>query len=132
LLHFLPICSSFSFFLRNDLILYTVTSDSTLRIFLTVLDAPQHLQLHATLDLFSSFTFPVASKYAQLPKSTVFWLDRDLIGSSLSVCSRNNTGGKDSRTRRIKEVDEAGWDIFLRVLGDGSVVITAVAVSMVG
>ena len=47
---------------RDDLILYTITSDATLRIFLPVLDAPQRLQLHASLDVFTTLPFSLASQ----------------------------------------------------------------------
>lgn len=111
---------------RNDLILYTITNDSTLRIFLPVLDSPQHLQLHASLDLFSSLPFSIASNYTN---SSVFWLDREIIGNVLTHISKQRPDQDDARSRRIKEIQDEGWDLFLRVLGDGSIVVTAVAVS---
>jgi len=127
---FIPVSdTSCSCSCSNDLILYTITSDSTLRIFLPVLDSPQHLQLHATLDLFASLTFTLASKYAQLSKSSVFWLDREIINNSLTECLENHQDYDDTQIRRIQEIKEEGWDLFLRVLGDGSVIMTAVAVS---
>lgn len=113
----------------NDLILYTVTNDSTLRIFLPVLDSPQHLQLHASLDLFSSLPFSIASNYSDSKSSSIFWLDREIIGNVLSHISKERPDQDDARSRRIKEIKDEGWDLFLRVLGDGSIVVTAVAVS---
>lgn len=32
------------------------------------------------------------------------------------------------RLRKVREIQEEGWDLFLRVMGDGSVVVRAVAV----
>ncbi|GLB36004.1 putative RAVE protein 1 C terminal [Lyophyllum shimeji] len=109
---------------RDDLILYTVTNDSTIRIFLPVLDSPQHLQLHASLDLFSSLPFPVAADHIS---STAFWLDRDVVGNALNEILTRRHDQDDARSRRIKEMNDERWDLFLRVLGDGSVTVTAVA-----
>ncbi|KAJ7092570.1 WD repeat-containing protein [Mycena epipterygia] len=110
---------------RDDLILYTITSDSTLRIFLPVLDSPQYLQLHASLDLFSSIPFIVSSQLSTT--SSVFWLDREIIGDSISAALKNETESEHAPTRRLQEIKDEGWDLFLRVLEDGSVVVTAVA-----
>ncbi|KII93785.1 hypothetical protein PLICRDRAFT_101217 [Plicaturopsis crispa FD-325 SS-3] len=111
---------------RDDLILYTITSDATLRIFLPVLDAPQYLQLHASLDLFSSLPFSVASEFSTA-QSSVFWLDRAIIGDSLAKNLTASRDDDDVRHRRAREIKEEGWDLFLRVLGNGSIVVTAVA-----
>jgi hypothetical protein len=114
---------------RDDLILYTITSDSTLRIYLPILDSPQRLQLHASLDLFSSLPFSVAATYSKPANSSVFWLDREIVWDALNNILKDQSELEDARSRRIKEIIEEGWDLFLRVLEDGSVVITAVAVS---
>ncbi|KAG6818061.1 hypothetical protein H0H87_009216 [Tephrocybe sp. NHM501043] len=112
---------------RDDLILYTVTNDSTIRIFLPVLDSPQHLQLHASLDLFSSLPFSVASQHLNQTVSTAFWLDRDIVGNALNHTLKSRPDQDNVRTRRIKEIWEERWDLFLRVLGDGSIVLSAIA-----
>ncbi|KAI0652289.1 WD repeat-containing protein [Trametes meyenii] len=110
---------------RDDPILYTITIDATLRIFLPVLDAPQYLQLHSALDSFSSLPFSVAS---QGTNSCIFWLDREVMNAALkSILGQSQTAEEDARTRRIRDITEEGWDIFLRVLGDGSLVVQAVA-----
>ncbi|KAJ7076559.1 RAVE protein 1 C terminal-domain-containing protein [Mycena belliarum] len=110
---------------RDDLILYTITSDSTLRIFLPVLDSPQYLQLHASLDLFSSIPFSISSRLST--SSAIFWLDRQIIGDSISAALKNETDLDEARIRRLQEIKDEGWDLFLRVLEDGSAVVTAVA-----
>jgi hypothetical protein len=111
---------------RDDLTLYTVTSDSTLRVFLPVLDAPQHLQLHAALDINSALPFSVAS---QVTDSKVFWLSRDVISNSLKASlSDSSADPEDGGYRRLREIKEENWDLFLRVLADGSLVLQAVAV----
>ncbi|KAI0830734.1 WD repeat-containing protein [Trametes gibbosa] len=110
---------------RDDPILYTITTDATLRIFLPVLDAPQYLQLHSALDTFSSLPFSVASRENN---SSVFRLDREVMNAALkSVLAQAQTSDEDGRRRRIREITEEGWDVFLRVLGDGSLVVQAVA-----
>lgn len=92
-----------------------------------VLDAPQYLQLHTALDTFSSLPFSVAS---QQTASGVFWLDREVMNSAFKlVLAQPQPAEEDARRRRVREIAEEGWDIFLRVLGDGSLVVQAVAVS---
>ncbi|KAF9455073.1 hypothetical protein P691DRAFT_770160 [Macrolepiota fuliginosa MF-IS2] len=110
---------------RDDLILYTITSDSALRIFLPVLDSPRTLQLHACLDLFSSIPFSSASAYPNT--SAVFWLDRAQIDTTFQHLLKTHTGTDDPQIRLIKDVVEEKWDLFLRVLADGSLVLSAVA-----
>lgn len=113
---------------RDDLILYTVTVDSVLRIFLPVIDAPQHLQLHATIDLFSSLPFSLASRSdPNLTASSIFWLDRTVVGDALNDILKNTGKDEEGRFRRLKDIKDEGWDLFLRVLGDGSLVVSGVA-----
>ncbi|CAK5280165.1 unnamed protein product [Mycena citricolor] len=113
---------------RDDLILYTITTDSTLRIFLPVLDSPEHLQLHASLDLFSSIPFSITGKMPA--SSSIFWLDRQMVDRCLSVASDESNAQENPRIRRMKEIKDEGWDLFLRIVDDGSAVITAVAASL--
>lgn len=116
-----PLASS-----RDDLILYTITSDAVLRIFLPVLDAPEYLQLHASLDLYSSLPYSVAADQSS-SASTVFWLDRLVVGKVIDHILKHQLQQDDGRKRRIREIQEEGWDLFLRVLADGSIVVTALA-----
>ncbi|KAF8634403.1 hypothetical protein AX15_000855 [Amanita polypyramis BW_CC] len=111
---------------RDDLILYTTTSDSTLRIFMPVLDLPMRLQLHASLDIFSSLPFSLASKHSSPSDSAIFWLDRGFVTQALNHTLMKSPPEDDVRSRRIKSVLDKGWDLFLRFLADGSVVVTAV------
>ena len=103
-----------------------MTSDATLRIFFPVLDAPDYLQLHASLDLYSSLPFSVVDQ----PDSTssVFWLDRKTVEQVVTSILSDATQVDEARKKLMKEIKDDGWDLFLRVLGDGSIVITAVAV----
>ncbi|KAH6916877.1 WD repeat-containing protein [Coprinopsis sp. MPI-PUGE-AT-0042] len=116
-----PLASS-----RDDLILYTITSDAVLRIFLPVLDAPEYLQLHASLDLYSSLPYSVAADQAS-SASTIFWLDRLVVGKVIDHILKYELQQDDGRKRRIREIHDEGWDLFLRVLADGSIVVTALA-----
>ncbi|PBL01184.1 WD repeat-containing protein [Armillaria gallica] len=111
---------------RDDLILFTVTSDATLRIFFPVLDSPQYLQLHASLDLNSSLPFSITSVNPEIQHSSVFYLDREVIRQSSDEILTSCLSQDNVRTRRIQDIKEEGWDLFLRVLGDGSIVVTAV------
>ncbi|KAG8906065.1 regulator of (H+)-ATPase in vacuolar membrane, partial [Tulasnella sp. 403] len=111
---------------RDDLILYTLTPDGTIRVFMPVLDDPHMLQLHATID-----------RYAFLPKrvadsggSRVFWMDRDVVRAALE--SALQTGGDESdasqqRIPQLQQILDEGWDLFVRVLSDGSVVVRVLA-----
>lgn len=35
---------------------------------------------------------------------------------------------EDAKLRKVKDIQDEGWDLFLRVLADGSIVVRAVAV----
>ncbi|PCH33750.1 hypothetical protein WOLCODRAFT_129949 [Wolfiporia cocos MD-104 SS10] len=117
----------------DELILYTTTADGTLRVFLPVLDAPQRVQLHVALDTAS--VTPISSMRKSVGeegltgKSSVFSLDRDAVLTALQAIVDASEGSKaeDARSRRVMEIVEEGWDLFLRVLSDGSFVIQAVA-----
>ncbi|TDL28114.1 hypothetical protein BD410DRAFT_870276 [Rickenella mellea] len=116
---------------RDDLILYTTTSDGTLRIFLPVLDVPHRLQLHAVVDLFSATH---SCEFIDAPnklssRSRVFWLERDVLSASLDTVLSQKTQDLDDdpRYKRIEQMNKEGWDFFMRVLWDGSLVLTAVA-----
>ena len=61
--------------------------------------------------------------------STVFWLDREVVGIVLDYILAQSKEEDDTSTRRIREMRDERWDLFLRVLQDGSVTVTAIAVS---
>ncbi|KAH7928501.1 hypothetical protein BV22DRAFT_1004629 [Leucogyrophana mollusca] len=112
----------------DDPALFTITSDSTLRIFTPVIDSPQRLQLHASLDLFSSLPFSLASKHALYPQdSRVLWLDKETVGRSIKAILDETSEEDHTLLQKLHEILDEGWDLFLRVLGDGSMVISAVA-----
>jgi hypothetical protein len=115
----------------DDIALYTITSDSTLRIFLPVLDAPTRLQLHASLD---KHRFLTASNQRSL-NSRIFLLDRDIFkadqmhyGDSAIGHAREGSVSDEGRRQRLKDVVSEGWDMFAGILDDGSVVVRALAV----
>lgn len=51
------------------------------------------------------------------------------MGNALNCILKQQPDTDDVRRRRVKEIKDEGWDLFLRVLADGSLVVTAVAVS---
>ncbi|KAK7059134.1 regulator of (H+)-ATPase in vacuolar membrane [Paramarasmius palmivorus] len=113
---------------RDDLILYTITADATLRIFLPVLDSPQYLQLHASIDLFSSIPHNLVATQREYQTSSVFWLDRQVLSQSLQQLVPKEKGDHEGASiRRLRDIKEEAWDLFFRVAGDGSIVLTAVA-----
>ena len=107
--------------------MYTITSDATLRIFFPVIDAPDFFQLHASVDLYSSLPFSLTEQLGST--SSVFWLDRKTVETVITHILANPLLTDDARTRRIREIKEESWDLFMRILSDGSVIVTAVAVS---
>ncbi|KAF9270044.1 WD repeat-containing protein [Marasmius fiardii PR-910] len=113
---------------RDELILYTTTVDSTLRIFLPVLDSPQHLQLHASIELFSSLSYTSVSSQSQNRASVVFHLDGHALWHSLDILfAHDKQDWEDTSLRRLRDIKDESWDIFFRVVGDGSLILTAVA-----
>ncbi|KAF9244559.1 RAVE protein 1 C terminal-domain-containing protein [Melanogaster broomeanus] len=105
----------------DDPTLFTITSDSALRVFIPVVDSAHRLQLHLTIDPFTSLTSPAASQLPTHVESKVMWLDREVIGPDIkSVLTA-------SAVPRLREVKEGEWDLFLRVFADGSLLLSAVA-----
>jgi hypothetical protein len=114
-------------FRSDQYVLYTTTVDAALRIFYPVLDAPRHLQLHLTVDPYSF----LPSSLANNTGSPVFPLNREhlraVVGGVLRKPKERNSFDESQR-RRLTELHEEGWDLFARILDDGSIVIRAVAV----
>jgi hypothetical protein len=116
----------------SDTILYTVTADSTVRIFMPVLDSPDHLQLHASLDLHA---FGISRNLGVAPR--ICWLDRDAVMAALNKGFEQSFEGspqdqeeESARRSRLKSIVDEGWDLFAVATGDGTVVIRAVTVRM--
>jgi hypothetical protein len=115
---------------RDDLMLYTITTDGTIRVFCPVLDQPNYLQLHGALDAYSSLPLsfhPSSSK--GLSPSAGFVLDREVMCVAftkvLEDCDKTND---DSGIHRLRGVLDEGWDLFLHVHEDRSLVVGAIAV----
>lgn len=113
---------------RTDTILYTVTADSTIRIFVPVLDSPDHLQLHASLDLHS---FEISRGLGSTPR--ICWLDRDAIATALNKGFERPVEGtpeeveeEEARRSRLKHIVDEGWDLFASVSNNGTVVVRAI------
>lgn len=110
--------------------LYTITTDGTVRVFLPVLDQPNHLQLHGALDAYSSLplSFHPSSSKSSTP-STGFVPDREVMCAVftriLEDCDKNDD---DSGLHRLREIQNEGWDLFIHVHEDRSLVVGAVSV----
>lgn len=116
---------------RGDLVLYTITTDDTLRIFLPVIDTPSFLQLHATLDQYSAALDPSDAQRTNW-HSNIFWLHHDTLADSfMAILSDKGASSEDTQMRRIKEMNDGGWDCFARIFPDGSIVVRAVAVKKI-
>lgn len=84
------------------------------------------MQLHASLDVFSAVPFSLAN---QSTGSRIFWLDREVMSNALTQAVKAfGEQQEDGRSRRVREIQEESWDLFLRVFSDGSLVVQAVAV----
>ncbi|KAF8323322.1 hypothetical protein DL93DRAFT_2050227 [Clavulina sp. PMI_390] len=113
---------------KDEICLYTLTPDSVVRVFMTVIDAPNHLQLHASLDpwAFSSGVDSLAEvrKDSKSSPPPIFWLERShfLCG----VQQINGTSEADeSRTRKLQELIDDDWELFGFISKDGSFVVRA-------
>ncbi|CAE6540684.1 unnamed protein product [Rhizoctonia solani] len=110
---------------RSDTILYTVTADYTLRIYMPVLDSAEHLQLHASLDLYSFGASSVVSRICLLDRDAVVYslrkaMDRLIEGSPQDVEEES------ARRARLKCIIDEGWDLFAVVTRDGTVAVRAI------
>lgn len=112
--------------------LFTLTEDSTLRVFLPVIDSPQHLQHHTSLDLYSALPLGDSCAHLDAMPSVIFWLDTDTVSHVTKTILDKCSDQDDPQTRRIKDIKDEGWDLFLRIMNDGSAVVSAVAVSILG
>jgi hypothetical protein len=110
-------------------VLYTVTCDATLRIFIPVLDSPQSMQLHATLDLASSVPSLPPSPITDNDPPNVFALGREVLRGVLTTVLADSSDPNDSKLRRLHEICDGGWDLFMQIFPDGSLTIRAVAAS---
>jgi hypothetical protein len=110
-------------------VLYTVTCDATLRIFIPVLDSPQFLQLHATLDLSSSVPSLPPSRKRNNNSPDVFSLSREVLRGVLSTILADSSDADDPKLRRLQEICDGEWDMFLQVFPDRSLTIRAVTAS---
>ncbi|KAG8915058.1 regulator of (H+)-ATPase in vacuolar membrane, partial [Tulasnella sp. 417] len=116
---------------EGDLTLYTVTDQDggTVRVYVPVLDAPNILQVHAVVDRYGFL--PESSSPAN--GSRVFWLDkavvRQVLEAALQECESGG-GNIEIAARRkplLQQMLDEGWDLFARILPDGSLVLRALA-----
>ena len=49
--------------------------------------------------------------------------------AALSNAIESGAGQEDACIRRMQDIKNGGWDLFLRIMEDGSMAITAVTVS---
>jgi hypothetical protein len=129
-----PRCSTFHISLRpptsDGPVLYTVTCDASLRIFIPVFDSPQYMQLHATLDLFLPMPPSLQSPETGRLPSNVFHIDRELFRGVLTAVLTDASDADDGKLRRLQDIYDGGWDTFMQLRPDGSLTIQAVAASI--
>lgn len=61
--------------------------------------------------------------------SEIIWLDREVIGPAVKAILEASEM-KSVEMSRLRDVEREDWDLFLRVLADGSLLLSAVAVSV--
>lgn len=110
-------------------VLYTITCDAILRIFIPVLDSPQSMQLHATLDLSPSVPSLPPSRDRGNESPKVFTLGREILRGVLSTVLADSSDPNDPKLRTLHEICDGGWDLFMQVFPDGSLTIRAVTAS---
>jgi len=59
-------------------------------------------------------------------KSEIIWLDKEVIGPAIKAVLKASES-ENVEISRLRDVEE-DWDLFLRVLADGSLLLSAVAV----
>ena len=111
--------------------LYSITTDGTIRVFLPVLDQPNYLQLHGALDAYSTLPLSFHPSSQNSTPSSGFVLDREVMCTALTkVLEDRDKSDDDSNIHRLREIQDEGWDLFLHVHEDKSLVVGAVAVRM--
>lgn len=118
-----------------------MTSDTVIRIFMPVIDAPTHLQLHASLDRrsftlgdpeLSSNEYGDEANHELLAASTmpIFWLDRAtfLSGHLHQHEPHSNPEVEEGRRRKLKEFMDDDWELFAHITKDGSLIVRALTV----
>ncbi|KAG8914981.1 regulator of (H+)-ATPase in vacuolar membrane, partial [Tulasnella sp. 417] len=116
---------------EGDLTLYTVTDQDggTVRVYVPVLDAPSILQVHAVVDRYGFL--PESSSSAN--GSRVFWLDkavvRQMLEAAIQECESGGGNAEMAARRKplLQQMLDEGWDLFARILPDGSLVLRALA-----
>lgn len=63
------------------------------------------------------------------PQSEIIWLDREVIGPAIKTVLKTSEI-KSGELTRLRDIEDEDWDLFLRVLADGSLLLSAVAVSV--
>jgi len=56
-------------------------------------------------------------------------MDREVVDQSLQKLLSRKVVEDDASHRRLQDIKEEGWDLFLRVVDDGTIIVSAVAVS---
>ncbi|KAL4070811.1 RAVE protein 1 C terminal-domain-containing protein [Scleroderma citrinum] len=111
----------------DDPVLFTITSDSVLRIFFPVVDSPQHLQLHLAIDLFNSLPSFSTSDIRNYSSSRITCLDKEITGHIIkTVLTKSTSNSGEVEIQKLLEIDGEKLDLFIRVLSDGSIILSAV------
>src|ERR1700761_1707105 len=87
------------------------------------------MQLHATLDLSSSTASKLPPRSTDYPDSSVFYLNREIVTRALTSVLSDTSDKDNAKIRRVQDIRDAGWDMFMQALPDGSLSIRAVAAS---
>ncbi len=87
------------------------------------------MQLHATLDLSPSVPSSPPSRNIGNDSPNIFSLGREVLRGALTTVLADCPNANDTKLRRLHEICDGGWDLFMQLYPDGSLTIRAVAVS---
>lgn len=119
-----------------------MTSDSVLRVFMPVIDAPTHLQLHAALDRWAFAGGEIDSSPAvagekdagsafskRRANAPIFWLDRPAMLAGLPDSENDTVSEREQgRRRKLKEFVDEDWELFAFVSKYDSLTVRALSV----
>lgn len=105
--------------------LFTFTSNSVLRVFIPVIDAPNRLQLHATMDHYSFVSDKCLSDDEPVPP--IFWLDRTALPKPPQP-NDSDTPINQGRRLKFEELIHEDWELFAVIDKDGSFTVRALSV----
>lgn len=116
---------------RDDQILYSVTTDDTLRVYLSIPDASNYLTLYASWSIFSSEAMSFSEDFEVLGYSKIFWIDKyALPDDSTEILQTSRLAPYNKLHDENIEGRKVSPTYFVRILKDGFLVMNRIVVSI--